>query len=155
MISERKAAKQTANAIYDSGNYGDVFERDLVGAEKSIVVSSPEFVRDKVDRFLYLVKARQEAGCEVTVITLEAETSRYGNSLFIDDMIRDMQKEGINVVVRDEVIEHFAIIDDGLVWHGGMNLLGEEDAWDNLMRIESKQVSEELLAIAFGIPQTP
>lgn len=155
LISERKAAKQTANAIYDSGNYGDVFERDLVEAEKSIVVSSPELVRDKVDRFLYLVKARQEAGCEVTVITLEAETSRYGNSLFTGDMVRDMQKEGINVVIRDEVIEHFAVIDDMLVWHGGMNLLGKEDAWDNLMRIESVQVAAELLAIAFGIPQTP
>ena len=155
LISEKKAAKQTANAIYDSGNYGDVFERDLVEAEKSIVVSSPELVRDKVDRFLYLVKARQETGCEVTVITLEAENSRYGNSLFTGDMIRDMQKEGINVVVRDEVIEHFAVIDDVLVWHGGMNLLGKEDAWDNLMRIQSAQVAAELLAIAFGIPQTP
>ena len=155
LISERKAVKQTANAIYDSGNYGDVFERDLVEAEKSIVVSSPELVRDKVDRFLYLVKSRQEAGCEVTVITLEAENSRYGNSLFTGDMIRDMQKEGINVVVRDEVIEHFAVIDDALVWHGGMNLLGKEDAWDNLMRIESAQVAAELLAIAFGILQTP
>ena len=155
LISERKAVKQTANAIYDSGNYGDVFERDLVEAEKSIVVSSPELVRDKVDRFLYIVKSRQEAGCEVTVITLEAENSRYGNSLFTGDMIRDMQKEGINVVVRDEVIEHFAVIDDALVWHGGMNLLGKEDAWDNLMRIESAQVAAELLAIAFGILQTP
>lgn len=154
LISERKAAKQTANAIYDSGNYGDVFERDLVEAEKSIVVSSPELVRDKVDRFLYLVKARQEAGCEVTVITLETENSYYGNSLFTGDMIRDMQKAGINVVVRDEVIEHFAVIDDVLVWHGGMNLLGKEDAWDNLMRIQSTQVAAELLAIAFGIPKT-
>ncbi len=58
--------------------------------------------------------------------------------------------EGINVVVGDEVIEHFAVIDDVLVWHGGMNLLGKEDAWDNLMRIGSAQVAAELLAIAFG-----
>lgn len=107
-----------------------------------------------MDRFLYLVKARQEAGCEITVITLEAENSRYGNSMFHSNMIRDMQKAGINVVVRDEVIEHFAVIDDVLVWHGGMNLLGKEDAWDNLMRIGSTQVAAELLAIAFGIPKT-
>ena len=43
---------------------------------------------------------------------------------------------------------HFAIIDDELVWHGGMNLLGKEDAWDNLMRIKSNQVAAELLEIA-------
>ena len=53
--------------------------------------------------------------------------------MFTGDMIRDMQKAGINVVVRDEVIEHFAVIDDVLVGHGRMNLLGKEDAWDNLI----------------------
>lgn len=50
--------------------------------------------------------------------------------------------------MKEEVIEHFAIIDDELVWHGGMNLLGKEDVWDNLMRIQSTQVAAELLEIA-------
>lgn len=44
--------------------------------------------------------------------------------------------------------EGFAIIDDELVWHGGMNLLGKEDVWDNLMRIKSSQVAAELLEMA-------
>lgn len=52
------------------------------------------------------------------------------------------------VIVKEDVIEHFAIIDDELVWHGGMNLLGKEDAWDNMIRIESDQVAAELLEIA-------
>lgn len=59
-----------------------------------------------------------------------------------------MQLAGMHVILREEVIEHFAIIDDELVWHGGMNLLGKEDAWDNLMRIKSPQVAAELLEIA-------
>lgn len=36
------------------------------------------------------------------------------------------------------------------MWHGGMNLLGKEDVWDNLMRIKDHQVAAELLEIAFG-----
>ena len=43
-----------------------------------------------------------------------------------------------------------AVIDEELVWHGGMNLLGKEDVWDNLMRIKDHQVAAELLEIAFG-----
>ena len=46
-----------------------------------------------------------------------------------------MWQSGIYVIVKEDVIEHFAIIDDELVWHGGMNLLGKEDAWENLWRI--------------------
>ena len=46
------------------------------------------------------------------------------------------------------MIDHFAFIDDELVWHGGLNLLGKEDVWVNLMRIKSSQVAAELLEIA-------
>ena len=55
-----------------------------------------------------------------------------------------MQLVGINVITRTEVEECFAIIDDEIVWHGGMNLLGKADVWDNLMRIRNSQVATEL-----------
>ena len=139
--------KQTANAIYDSGNYMDVFERDIVEAEKKIMISSPELTRDKTERLRYLVKPRQEAGITVTVITLEPQNISYGSSEFCQRLIEEMREGGIHVIVKDEVIEHFAVIDDELVWHGGMNLLGKEDAWDNLMRIKSVQIAAELLEI--------
>ena len=65
-------------------------------------------------------------------------------------LIREMQQVAIHVVTKAEVEERFAVIDDELVWHGGMNLLGKEDAWDNLMRIKNHQVAAELLEIALG-----
>ena len=64
--------KQIINAIYDSGNYTEKFEQDIVEAEKSIVISSPDIRQNKIDRFLILVKDRQEKGVNVTVITTDA-----------------------------------------------------------------------------------
>ncbi|MEQ2677420.1 DEAD/DEAH box helicase family protein [Enterocloster citroniae] len=139
--------KQTANAIYDSDNYTDVFEQDLIEAEKRIIVSSPELTMEKVKRFSYLVKARQEAGCKVTVVTLDPQNLFYGSPEFCYGLICEMQQNGIHVITGEDIAEHFAIIDDELVWHGGMNLLGKQDAWDNLMRIKSAQVAAELLEI--------
>ena len=66
------------------------------------------------------------------------------------ELIRAMQLVGINVITRTEVEECFAVIDDEIVWHGGMNLLGKADVWDNLMRIRNSQVATELLEIALG-----
>ena len=37
-----------------------------------------------------------------------------------------------------------------IVWHGGVNLVGKEDVWDNLMRIKDSEVAAELLEIALG-----
>lgn len=140
--------KQIINAIYDSGNYTEKFEQDLVEAEKTIVISSPDICQDKVDRLLLLVKGRQENGVSVTVITTDPEDVIYGNADVCYELIREMQQAGIHVMTKAEVEERFAVIDDELVWHGGMDLLGKVDVWDNLMRIKDYKVAAELLEIA-------
>lgn len=147
--------KQRANTIYDAGDYMDVFERDLTEAEKKIIVASPEICQDKISRFIYVIKARQEAGCKVTVITENPENMLYSSVEYGYVMIKQMQAAGINVILRENLTQHFAIIDEQLVWHGGMNLLGKEDAWDNLMRIQSVQAAEELLALLFSQRSKP
>lgn len=144
-------SKQVINAIYDSGNYTEKFEQDIVEAEKMVVISSPDIRQDKIDRLLFLVKSRQEKGVKVTVITTDPEEVVYSNADVCYELIREMQKVGINVVTKTEVAERFAVIDEELVWHGGMNLLGKVDIWDNLMRIKSHQVAAELLEIALGV----
>lgn len=148
VITNNTHTKQSVNSIYDSRNYMDIFERDVVEAGKKIIVSSPELTQDKVARFIYLVKPKQEAGVSVTVITTEPENISYGSLEFHQGLVQEMEESGIYVIVKDEVAEHFAVIDDELVWHGGMNLLGRVDAWDNLMRVNSFQVAAELLEIA-------
>lgn len=144
-------SKQIINAIYDSGNYTEKFEQDIVETEKMIVISSPDIRQNKIDRLLLLVKGRQEKGVKVTVITTEPEEVVYGSADVCCELIREMQQVGINVVTKAEVEERFAVIDEELVWHGGMNLLGKVDVWDNLMRIKNHQVAAELLEIALGV----
>lgn len=150
IISNPILDKQTANAIYDAGNYTEVFEQDLVEAEKRIIVSSPEISQDKIARFLDVVWSRQEAGCSVIVITRDPETSSFGSAEYSYGMVRQLQDAGVLVLLKEDVAEHFAVIDEELVWHGGMNLLGKEDAWDNLMRIKSAEVAEELVEMGMG-----
>ena len=61
-----------------------------------------------------------------------------------------MEQVGIDVVKKADIEERFAVIDDELVWHGGMNLLGKVDVWDNLMRIKDYRVAAELLELGLG-----
>ena len=43
LISNTTLDKQVANAIYDSGNYIDIFEQDIVEAEKRIIIENNYF----------------------------------------------------------------------------------------------------------------
>ena len=143
-------SKQIINAIYDSGNYIEKFEQDLVEAEKEIIISSPDIRAEKIARFIKIVKERQEKGVKVTVITLNPDNSMYGNAAVYYELICEIQGVGITVVEKEEIDEHFAVIDNQIVWHGGMNLLGKADVWDNLMRIKNVEVAAELLEISLG-----
>ena len=149
--TEETQSKQTVNAIYDSGNYTEKFEQDLAAAEKMIVISSPDIRQEKIDRLLFLVKDRQEHGVRITVITTEPDEVTYGRAEVCYELVSGMRQTGIDVVTKAEVEECFAVIDDEWVWHGGMNLLGKADSWDNLMRIRDHEVAAELLEIALGL----
>ena len=48
VISNPAIEKQEVNAIYDSGSYTDVFERDLVEADREILISSPSLISEDV-----------------------------------------------------------------------------------------------------------
>ena len=52
--------------------------------------------------------------------------------------------------IAEESCEHYAVIDNEIVWYGSMNLLSKEDAEDNLMRVCSKDIAAELLEMTFG-----
>ena len=105
------AEKQNVNAIYDSGNYSEIFESDLIEAERSVVISSPHISTDKIERLIDIMKERQAAGVLITVITNEP-----GKDLFADsdsnvgyELVARLRKVGINVILKDETDECFAL----------------------------------------------
>ncbi len=150
VVSNTILGKQIANAIYDSENYSDVFEQDLVEAEKQIIISSPQITQEKISGMIYVTKNKIESGCKITIITIAPENISYGSSEYYYELIKELKEAGIQVITKDVVDERFAIINEDLVWYGGMNLLGKEDVWDNLMRIKSASVAEELLELSLG-----
>lgn len=51
---------------------------------------------------------------------------------------------------QDTLHEHYAVIDHEIVWYGSMNFLSAEKDEDNLMRVVSEEVAEELMGMKAG-----
>ena len=66
-------------------------------------------------------------------------------------LIDEMKKAGIRVRQLVDLCEHYAVIDNEVVWHGGVNILGKADVYDDLIRVVNKQAAAELLDIAAGL----
>ena len=151
---ETATAKET-NAIFDIDNYGVVYRQDLSGASKEIVISSPGLRRDKVHQMIELLGERQEEGVLVTIVTWHPDTYKFGSSGARMNLMEELRQAGFQVRLVDDSCEHYTIIDREIVWYGSVNFLSKEDAEDNLMRVCSGKIAEELLEMTFGGEESP
>ena len=142
--------KQIANTIFDIDSYEKVYAKDLLEANKEIIISSPGLNRSKVDAFVKLIKHRQEDGVKLTVITLNPEGYPEEKIQDTKRLVEILKNCGVRIKLQEHMHEHFAIIDEEIVWYGSMNFLSRAKADDNLMRVKSKDVAQELLEISFG-----
>ena len=137
--------QEVANSIFDSQNYFDVFEKDVVSASKSIVISSPSFSFKKVNWLCAESEQLQLRGVSVVVLTLDPEDYPEDGRDQHKSHIEHLISAGVNVITRHKYRERFAIIDKSLVWYGSMTLLSNEKEDDSLMRISNPAIAEELL----------
>ena len=144
-----KTGKQSANAIFDSDTYCQTYEKDLLGATKEIIISSPTLGRSKVRHLIHILKERQEDGVMVAVLTWHPEIYVHGKDENRTELISLMRNSGFHIELVKANCRRFAIIDNDIVWYGSMNLLSKDNVEDNIMRIASKDIAAELLALSF------
>ncbi len=130
--------KQKANAIYDIENYAETYWKDLEEANSAVVVSSPRLNNQKVDRIIKILGKRRELGVKVTIVTWHPDAYKYGKDDVRMELMERLRKAGFEIRLVEESCEHYAVIDNEIVWYGSVNLLSKEDAEDNLMRVCSK-----------------
>ena len=142
--------KQTANAIYNCDNYQTVYRQDLLDAAQNIVISSPAINGKKVRELISLLQEQQSRGVTVTIVTWEPDAYDFGDASYWMQLHEEMRQAGFYMKLVDDFCEHFAIIDQEIVWYGSINLLANSKLEDSLMRVMSKRIASELMEMTFG-----
>lgn len=144
-----KGEKQTVNAIFDSETYYEVYRKDLLEANKNIVISSPAISGAKVYELINLLRDKQIAGVDVTIVTWKPDSYGFGDAGYWMQLHEEMGQAGFYMKTVEDACEHFAIMDQEIVWYGSINLLAKSNADDSMMRVQSKKIAMELMGLAF------
>lgn len=142
--------KQSANAIFDGENFKEIFEKDLLEADKRIVISSPVISGAKVYELIDMLKEKQIFGVEITIVTWAPDNYGFGDASFWMQLHEEMWQAGFFIKTTEESCENFAIIDEEIVWYGNVHLLGKEKIEDSIMRVKEKEIAAELMELTFG-----
>lgn len=149
IVGKLENNKQVVNAIYDGENYCKIYHRDLLESNKNIIISSPTISGQKVYELINLLKEKQATGVEITIVTWTPDSYGFGDAAFWMELHEEMRMAGFYVKTVEEVCEHFAIIDQEVVWYGNINLLAKEKVEDSMMRVQNKEIASELMEITF------
>ena len=144
-----KVEKQTANAIYEGDNYREIFHRDLIDANKNVIISSPAISGPKVNELINMLREKQMAGVQVTIVTWTPDSYGFGDAAYWMQLHEDMRSTGFYIKTVEEHCDRFAVIDQEVVWYGNINLLAKDRADDSIMRVMSKEIVGELMEITF------
>jgi superfamily II DNA or RNA helicase len=147
-----RGERQATNSIFDGDTYEPVYKKDLLQAEKTIIISSPVISGPKVRELTELLREKQSLGVSITVATRDPDAYGFGDGAYWMQLHEEMRQAGFYLKTEEETCGHFAVIDQEIVWYGYMNLLGKATIEDNMMRICSKGAAAELMELTFGKP---
>lgn len=149
IYSENNTKDIIANSIYDVDTYLPIFMKDIINANKEIVISSPLLAKNKVIKLLSMIKTHIENGLKVSIVTMHPDNYRFGRLEQRIELFELLRNNGVYVELSQERCERYAVIDGNIVWYGSVNLLFKDDVDDNIIRLENNNVASELLGISF------
>lgn len=141
--------KQSANAIFDGENYKEIFKKDLLEADKRIVISSPVISGAKVYELIDMLKEKQISGVEVTIVTWAPDNYGFGDASFWMQLHEEMRQAGFFIKTTEESCENFAIIDEKIVWYGNVHLMGKQKIEGSIIRVGNEEIAAKLTKLTF------
>lgn len=138
------------NSIFGSDNYREPFEKDILSAAKSIVISSPFLGSKSTNWLIDQVDNLQMRGVRIYVISLSPDHYPGDGREHHMELLQSLRGSGVQILTHPRCYERFAVIDQSIVWYGSMNLLSNAREDDNLMRITSPSIAQELFELVSG-----
>ncbi|MDY0315996.1 MAG: DEAD/DEAH box helicase family protein [Bacteroidales bacterium] len=146
-IKDSDSKEDIENSIYDETNYFEYLIKDIKTAEKNILISSPYLQKKKVNEIKEILIEKYKAGVRITLCLKKLEEYTKHNSQFIDDFINEMKREGIDIIQIPNNYLKFMVIDNAIVWYGGIDILGRSYNDNSLIRILDEVLANELIGV--------
>jgi len=131
--------------IFDKSNFLPVYHNDIVAAQREILIVSPFVTKRRTVQMLQHLEVALRNKVKVIVVTRPTEDFEGKDTAALQGTLDLLQGAGVSVVLRPNIHQKFALIDQRIVWYGSINLLSFGSAEESIMRLESPNIASELM----------
>jgi superfamily II DNA or RNA helicase len=133
------------DVIFDKSNFLPVYNNDIVAAQREILIVSPFVTRRRTVQMMQHIEVALHNKVKVIVVTRPMEDFGGKEPAALQGTLDLLQSAGVSVVLRSNIHQKFALIDQRIVWYGSINLLSFAGAEESIMRLESPNIASELM----------
>ena len=133
------------SVIYNESDYFEHVINDIKNAGKNILVSSPFLQKKKIDSVKELLIEKYNSGVRTALCIKKIEDYSDRQKVYISKFISEMAKQGVDVIQVAQNRYKFMIIDNEIVWYGGVDIFGGNFNECSLIRIQNEELAHELL----------
>lgn len=137
------------SGIFDESNYLDHVLQDIENAKKYVLISSPYLQKKKIEKVKDLLLKTYSSGIRVVLCTNEIEGFPDKRMNYFKGIIEEISEKGINVIQIKNNRYRFMVIDNRIVWYGGIDILGGRQEDQSLIRIDNEELANELIGIIY------
>ncbi len=137
--------KDPVNFIYNKSSFLPVYRNDIVIAQREIFIVSPFISKRRIDYMTQYFEHAISNNVKVIVTTRPIEEYREKDKFVLKRLLDTLENLGIQLLIKPNIHQKFAVIDQRIVWYGSINLLSFGDAEESIMRLESSNIANELL----------
>jgi superfamily II DNA or RNA helicase len=131
--------------IYNRDSFLPVFINDILAVEKELLIVSPFIGKRRAMQMIQHLKAAVSNNVRVIVVTRPAEKDKPSDRNVLGEILDLLKENRIRVVLKPNIHQKFAIMDQKVVWYGSINYLSFGAAEESVMRIESAHIANALL----------
>lgn len=124
--------------IYLLDTYEKVFLRDFTNSIKTITISAPAIAFNKLRNLTNIIGQLVSDGVTVTFIISNLKMDEYN----FTEKMRLLKQLGVKVILKDNVTQKAAVLDQKIVWYGNINFIGNSNKDDCSLRIYSDDVAQ-------------
>lgn len=134
-----------SSAFIELSDFSRLLAQDLDATSKEALFCVPSLSAQSVHRMTPILQRLQHRGVNVQVYLPQPALFRLEIQPKITANVTILQQAGISVVFSQNHLSNFCVLDQHLVWYGGLNPLGRMPAEESNLRIVSPEISAELV----------
>lgn len=122
-----------------------VFSNDISASKSEIVIVSPYMTKKRLSQMLNILSLGIKNGAKLTIITRPEEDYKEKDKAAFSDMVKSIRLIGAILILKSNIHQKFAVIDQRIVWYGSINLLSFGKSEESIMRLDSINIANELI----------